>query len=130
MMDSRLQQVADSQPNKPPRSKLEFHREFIRKMRRKGLTYRELARVLRDQLGVPVAPSTIHSFIKVRARHRKLTQFELPSPESEVAASSAPDSVSVRIAALKSKPVSTDSKRRRFSFQESEPLKLASGGEL
>ncbi len=129
MMDSRLQQIADSQPNKPPRSKLEFHREFIRKMRRKGLTYRELARVLRDQLGVPVAPSTIHSFIKVRAKHRKLTQFELPSPESEETAASVADSVSGRITAFKGKPVSTEKKKRRFSFQESEPLKLASGSE-
>jgi hypothetical protein len=129
MMDSILQQIADSQPSKPPRSKLEFHREFIRKMRRKGLTYRELARVLRDQLGVPVAPSTIHSFIKVRAKHRKLTQFELPSPESEETAKAASDSISGRIAALKCKPVATATPKRRFSFQESEPLKLASGGE-
>jgi len=128
-MDSKLQQIADSQPNKPPRSKLEFYREFIRKMRRKGLTYRELARVLRDQLGVPVAPSTIHSFIKVRAKHRKLAQFELPSPESEETAAAASDSVSGRIAALKGKPLSRETKKRRFSFQESEPLKLASGGE-
>ncbi len=129
MMDSRFQQIADSQPNKPPRSKLEVHCEFIRKMRRKGLTYRELARVLRDQLGLPVAPSTIHSFIKVRAKHCKLAQFELPSPESEEAAASPSNGVSVRIATLKAKPVSTETKKRRFSFQESEPLKLASGGE-
>jgi hypothetical protein len=128
-MNSRLQEIADFQPNKPPRSKLEFHREFIRKMRRKGLTYRELARLLRDQLGLPVAPSTIHSFIKVRAKHRKLAQFELPSPESEVTAAAAPNNISGRIAALKGKPVSTETKKRRFSFQESEPLKLASGGE-
>jgi hypothetical protein len=123
-MDSKLQQIADSQRDKPPRSKLEFHCEFIRKMRRKGLTYRELARVLRDQLGVPVAPSTIHSFIKVRAKHRKLTQFELPSPDSEETVAS----VAGRIAALKGQPMLTETKKRLFSFQESEPLKLASGG--
>ncbi len=97
-------------------------------MRRKGLTYRELARVLRNQLGVPVAPSTIHSFIKVRAKHRKLAQFELPPPESEETVGTA-ISVSDRIVVLKGKPVSPETKKRRFSFQENEPLKLASGGD-
>ena len=68
-------------PPKPPRSKLEPHRELIRELRRKGRTYREVARLFEERLGLHVAPSTLHSFVKVRARHRKQTQFELPPVE-------------------------------------------------
>ena len=54
-------------PPKPPRSKLEPHRELIRELRRKGRTYREVSRLFAERLGMQVAPSTLHSFVKVRA---------------------------------------------------------------
>jgi len=72
-----LAELAES-PQKPPRSKLEPHLELIRELRRKGRTYRELSRIFEERLGLSVSPSTLHSFIKVRARHRKRVQFELP----------------------------------------------------
>src|ERR1700686_5061169 len=71
----------DSLPDKPPRSKLEPHRELIRELRRKGRTYREVARLFHERLGLYVAPSTLHSFVKVRAKHHKRSQFELPMLE-------------------------------------------------
>ena len=48
----------DNLPDKPPRSKLEPHRDLIRELRRKGRTYREVARLFNDRLGLYVAPST------------------------------------------------------------------------
>lgn len=84
-------------PPKPPRSKLEPHRELIRDLRRTGRTYREVARLFSDRLGFHVAPSTLHSFVKVRARHRKQVQFELP-PLVQAVAEAAPSS---RVAAFK-----------------------------
>jgi hypothetical protein len=51
---------------------------LIRELRRKGRTYREVAKLLTERLGLYVAPSTLHSFVKARAKHRKRTQFELP----------------------------------------------------
>src|ERR1700738_5220337 len=68
-------------PPKPPRSKLEPHRELIRELRPKGRTYREVARLFHERLGLYVAPSTLHSFVKIRAKHHKRTQFELPPLE-------------------------------------------------
>ena len=53
-------------PPKPPRSKLEPHRDLIRELRRKGQTYRDVARLFQERLGLYVAPSTLHSFVKVR----------------------------------------------------------------
>jgi hypothetical protein len=111
-------------PPKPPRSKLEPHRELIRELRRKGRTYRDIARIFRERLNLSVTPSTIHSFVKVRAKHRKRTQFELPP-----AATDAPSPVSDQIAAFKAKPTAEATKRDRFVFRENEPLTLRSGGE-
>ena len=111
-------------PPKPPRSKLEPHRELIRELRRKGRTYREVARLFHERLGLYVAPSTLHSFVKVRAKHRKRTQFELPPLEFAAAESPALE----RVAALKAKPTVRSSKPTRFVFRENEPLTLTSNG--
>jgi hypothetical protein len=111
-------------PAKPPRSKLEPHLELIRELRRKGRTYREVAALFRERLGLQVAPSTLHSFVKVRAKHRKQTQFELPPPETVAVESPVLD----RVAALKAKPAMPDAKRTRFVFRENEPLTLTSNG--
>ena len=110
-------------PPKPPRSKLEPHRELIRELRRKGRTYREVARLFHERLGLHVALSTLHSFVKVRAKHRKRTQFELP-PVGQAAVSPVLDPV----AALKAKPTLREAKRARFVFRENEPLTLTTNG--
>jgi hypothetical protein len=111
-------------PPKPPRSKLEPHLELIRELRRKGQTYRGVARLFQERLGLSVAPSTLHSFVKVRAKHRKRTQFELPPVE--VAAQHVPPVD--RIAALKARPSEKPAKTSRFVFRENEPLTLTSRG--
>jgi len=112
-------------PPKPPRSKLEPHRELIRELRRKGQTYRDVARLFQERLGLYVAPSTLHSFVKVRAKHRKRSQFELP-PMELVSAEVSP--VMDRVATLKTKSVVRNAKPARFVFRENEPLTLTSNG--
>jgi hypothetical protein len=110
-------------PPKPPRSKLEPHRDLIRELRRKGQTYRDVARLFQERLGLYVAPSTLHSFVKVRAKHRKRSQFELPPMELiETEASRVLD----RVAALKARPTVRNGKPARFVFRENEPLTLIS----
>jgi hypothetical protein len=114
----------DNLPEKPPRSKLEPHRELIRELRRKGRTYREVAHLFEERLGLYVAPSTLHSFVKVRAKHRKRTQFELPPIQLATAESPVLD----RVSAFKAKPMVRTSKPARFVFRENEPLTLTSNG--
>ena len=128
-MDPTLLSLLDSIPQKPPRSKLETHRELIRHLRRKGCTYRDIVRILHERVGLDVAVSTIHSFVKVRAKHRKQVQYELPplEPESKPITLSA-DDVASRIAALRAKPIERKAKSKHFHFEESEPLKLISQG--
>jgi hypothetical protein len=125
-MEPELRTILESLPEKTYRSKLEPHRELIRELRRKGRTYREVARLFNDRLGLHVAPSTLHSFVKVRAKHRKRMQFELPPSELAEVGMSALD----RIAALKERPAVRNAKPARFVFRENEPLTLTiSGGE-
>lgn len=123
-MEPVFQSILESLPTKSPRSKLEPHRELIRELRRKGRTYREVARLFHERLGLYVAPSTLHSFVKVRAKHRKQQQFELPPIDA------APNSLPSfdHIAALKAKSLVPRSTGRRFVFRENEPLKLTNRG--
>ena len=124
-MEPELRTILEYSPQKPPRSKLEPHRELIRELRCKGRTYREVARLFHERLGLHVALSTLHSFVKVRAKHRKRTQFELPPVgQAAAAVSSALDPV----AALKAKPAVREAKRTRFVFRENEPLTLTTNG--
>jgi len=57
-------------------SKLEPHREFIRECRAKRWSYPRIAAALREKHGLSAAPSTIFSFVKVRAKRRRL--YALP----------------------------------------------------
>lgn len=123
-MEPELQTILESLPEKPYRSKLEPHRELIRELRRKGRTYREVAHLFAERLGLYVAPSTLHSFVKVRAKHRKRTQFELPPVQLATAESPMLD----RVTALKATPMARTAKPARFVFRENEPLTLTSNG--
>jgi hypothetical protein len=123
-MEPELRIILESLPPKPPRSKLEPHRELIRELRLKGRTYREVARLFHERLGLYVAPSTLHSFVKVRAKHRKRTHFELPPLEVAAAHSSSFDPV----AALRVRSAAPKLKHARFVFRENEPLTLTSSG--
>jgi len=128
-MDPTLLSLLETIPQKPPRSKLETHRELIRQLRRKGCTYRDIVRILQERVGLDVAISTIHSFVKVRAKHRKQVQYELPPLESESKpVSPSSDDVVSRIAALRAKPIERKTKPKHFHFEESGPLKLVRQG--
>src|ERR1700690_368005 len=118
-MDPTLLSLLETIPQKPPRSKLETHRELIRQLRRKGCTYRDIVRTLHERVGLDVAVSTIPSLIKVRAKHRKQAQYELPplEPQSSVSARMSSDDVTSRIAALKASPVEQKSKSKHFHFE-------------
>jgi MinD-like ATPase involved in chromosome partitioning or flagellar assembly len=131
-MDPTLLSLLETIPQKPPRSKLETHRELIRQLRRKGCTYRDIVRILHERVGLDVAISTIHSFVKVRAKHRKQVQYELPLLESEskpISASS--DDVASRICCTEGKAnrakgqTETLSLRRKRTVEAREPGRVA-----
>ena len=65
-------------PEKPPRSKLEPYRALIGDLRFKRWSYREIAALFAESLGLAVAPSTLHNFVRVRAAGK--TVSALPAP--------------------------------------------------
>src|ERR1017187_5089462 len=51
-MDDKFGGLLDSLPEKPPRSRLEPYSELIVELRRRGRTYREMARILAEKCKV------------------------------------------------------------------------------
>src|SRR5260370_703179 len=71
-MSGNFQDLLRNVPEKPPRSKLEPYRELIRELRLKRWSYREIAALFEEKLTLEVAPSTLHNFVKVRAKQRSV----------------------------------------------------------
>ena len=69
--------TADTQP---PQSKLEPYAEMIRALRQKRWPYHRIAKALQDDLGIKAEPSSIHNFVKVRAK--KIDRHDIAPPET------------------------------------------------
>ncbi len=65
---------------KPFQSKLEPFYEFICEGRSKRWSYQKIAEALTTEKGIPVSANTVFSFVKVRAKQRRL--YTLPPLES------------------------------------------------
>lgn len=65
---------------KPFQSKLEPFYEFIREGRSKRWSYQKIAEALTKEKGFSVSANTVFSFVKVRAKRRRL--YMLPPLES------------------------------------------------
>ena len=78
--DTSLTESDELLPSGTPRSKLEPHYNLIRELRRRRCTYKQVAQYLADQKGLSVTPSTIHSFVAIRAKRRSARplEYELP----------------------------------------------------
>jgi hypothetical protein len=72
-------------PGKPFQSKLEPFYEFIREGRSKRWSYQKIAEVLTHEKGLSVSANAVFSFVKVRARRRRL--YVLPPLEAPAASS-------------------------------------------
>lgn len=63
--------------NRAWRSKLTEFEDLIRKLRRRGKSYREIAKRLREVHGVEISHNGVYSFVKARKRHQLL---QMPEP--------------------------------------------------
>lgn len=71
--------------NNPFNSKLIQHTELIRDSRKQGLSYVKIAKMLKKEHMLKVAPSTIYSFVKVRSKKRKVvTMLEENMPPATI----------------------------------------------
>src|SRR5580700_10476039 len=67
-VDTHLKKILAELPIKPPRSRLEPYREFIQELRRRGRTYRDIAKILAEKCAVQVTGSGVHDFVRTRSR--------------------------------------------------------------
>jgi IS30 family transposase len=135
-MDEKLRQLLDQMPDRPPRSKLQPHLDVIRELRRKRRTYQEISVFLREHVQLSVAPSTIHDFVKTRARQARnrvlnavelppAVQLETPARQPVMSAGrSLSEDPRERIRAVKARPIATETSAPRFQFDPQEPLTL------
>ena len=132
-MDNKINALLDQTPERPPRSKLEPHADVIRQLRRKGRTYQEIAHFFAEHLGIKVAPSTIHAYVRVRARRGQHATIELPpdtrTKSFQVQTSAAESEIEIRkrIEELKRRQPPKETEKRVFEYDETEPLELVTG---
>ncbi|MGA3241106.1 MAG: hypothetical protein ABSG03_32980 [Bryobacteraceae bacterium] len=140
-MDDKVNEILDRLPPKPPRSRLDPHAALIEELRRRGRTYREIARVLAEDCQVQSSPSNIYYFVRLRAREAKQAKTQqakqgqagpfgsrkVASAQGTVSNTAAkgnlPEDVAKRIAAFKQRKVSP-STSPGFHFDPDEPLRL------
>jgi hypothetical protein len=145
-MEKTLSEILNAIPPKPPRSKLEPYYDLIRELRRRSKTYREIAQILEEHVGLRVDHSTIFDFVHVQVRRAKAPRYVdgLPPevvangtvpPETEVepvassSASAAPDGAPVtysRIETMKQRKQSANLPDQGFHYEEGAPLRLIS----
>lgn len=68
--DEKIADFLARAETRPAPSKLEPYHELIRSLRQRRWTYKAIAKSLRDDFGITAAPSSIHAFVKVRAKRR------------------------------------------------------------
>jgi IS30 family transposase len=140
-MDDNITKILDRLPPRPPRSRLDMHATLIEEMRRRGRTYKEIARVLAETCQVKSSPSNIFYFVRLRAREakqarsRRAEQFvKEPLASSKVASTQSavrstaqrgnpPEDIAQRIAAVKNRKP-PEPPPMGFTFDPNEPLRL------
>jgi transposase len=88
-LDERIAAFITRTDAKPARSKLEPYAELIRTLRQRRWTYVQIAQALLDEFAVSVHPTTVHAFVKVRAKAKKspaLPSGDTPAPFAGVVA--------------------------------------------
>ena len=78
-LDEQIADFLATADDRPPPSKLEPYADLIRGLRQRRWTYRKIAAALRERFGLATGKSSIHDFVRVRARRPRLE----PPPRNE-----------------------------------------------
>jgi hypothetical protein len=133
-MDDRFKAILESVPKKHQRSKLEPFTELIRQLRRRGHTYREIARILAEKCDMVVASSTLVRFAATLAREKRKyskhpnarkSRGKMTPTVGVNVTSAAPDAdLRKRIEALKQRPAKPENSSKQFIYDRDQPLQL------
>jgi hypothetical protein len=123
-------EILDRLPEKPPRSRLESYADFIKELRRRKRTYREIAQILEEQFQLHVSKSTVHRFLQVRSpcqrRRESSTEINLPVVGSTTQEM---DEVWRRMGELKQQSIPSEMPDKEFRYDREEPLHLIPNAE-
>jgi hypothetical protein len=133
-MKDTFREILESIPPKNHRSKLEPYTELIDQLRRRGRTYREIARILAEKCDLIVASSTLVRYVAARSRNkrkppkdhesRKVRCTVPTSVEVNVASAVPDDDPWKRIELLKHQPAKSVQPSKQFEYDPSQPLQL------
>ena len=141
-MNDNWQDILDTLPQKPPRSRLEPYSELIDELRRRRRTYREIVSVLAEKCNLRASISTLHDFVRAKEKEAKKAAKVLrtmrqardenpgtvsPSAGTRNVRDDNPtdDEVRRRIAALKQRVARTPADNtKQFEYNPDEPLRL------
>jgi len=139
-VEDNFQDILSKVTKKLGRSRLEPYGELIDELRACGLTYRDIADVLTDELKFHVPKSTVNDFMRERARRRR-NAIRQVSRRVAIPPLFVPKAVSLhsgqgpgdeevrqRIAALKARKPATTPSDNGFFFDPTEPLRLIDPG--
>lgn len=143
-MDDKFKEILAGLPEKRQRSRLAPYCDLIDELRRRRLTYRDIAQILAEKCQLNVASSTIVRFMRTRSmakgnRPKCQAPTLVKGPEANSAARSseeascaaketpAVDVVYQRIASIKQRPASIPTTAKRFHYDPNEPLRLPQG---
>ena len=144
-MDPKFQSILNALPANQPRSRLEPYRELILEMRKRGRSYREIARVLAQSCGLRVGTSTINDFVLAQSKspseHTRTAANELSATNKHsvelirtyksrkgiqglISNQKALEDTIRNIKAVKDKPPINSKKKPVFEYNPDEPLRL------
>ena len=133
-MDDKFKAILNSLPKKRQRSKLEPYTQLIVELRRRGRTYRDIARILAGSCDLIVVSSTLVRFEAARSkeiRKRSKSQEDKKAHTTvreKIVVNPSPaapdDDVWKIIEALKQRPVQTITPAKQFEYDPDQPLRL------
>lgn len=143
-MDAKFEAILNSLPATEPRSSLEPYSELITEMRKRGCSYREIARVLKKACGLKVGASTVNDFVLARSKSKAKpsvspsrtiatkkntkaltgTYKDIEDHESTGRPHKALEGIARTIKELKDRPLKTSAKKLLFEYNPEEPLRL------
>jgi hypothetical protein len=136
-MDDKIRAILDSIPKRRQRSKLEPYAELIEQLRRRGHTYREIAKILVEKCGLIAVSSTVVRFraarLKEKRKHPKRhetrkTYGVVPAKDKiNISPTVSGDDLRKRIEMLKQQSAKTAQPSKQFEYDPDQPLQLPYG---
>ena len=128
-MTDLIRKILAELPDRGARSSLDPYRDLVLEMRRRGYSYREMARLLVDRCELKISHAAIHNFVRRQARGlaAEPSHIQPGSGVGQARSMSCADAGDVRdrIAALRSRPTPSQvPEESEFRFDPDKPLRL------